>query len=620
MDSFAKGIYTVNPSVSVESIKNMDQFNDLPYFHLLDQINRGPWIERIFSSSESSAQTQGPNRNGLFGPSSASHTCALPQLVSGADMISSEISPTQLWKTPSQLAVQASSASSASSGQISKSFMGISGFTGVDLYQGTNVKSGADLESKNCLLSCFDVRSKPLDLPSVSTNDLNNCDNHGSLDHHELRKCAEGTKDVGTPKNLNLNMMPAGCSDSTAFQSIQIAVEENKSQDSSRGLSWLKEKPKGEGKPNEENKISTQIEVFQSQSKDQSIEQIEKGCISDDKSPCIEVPDFGKQIPSGEHLIKNDQKKHESFAGLIDLNSSIVEDENMPIEVDSHAPASPENKECLPPRGESEENLLEMQSQLTEQEAPEAQEEKQIRIAAEALVSISGLGAHKDLHMTTFSSSEPFLGSPLHWFAGIVSATVDHPDPEKETELDASDKANDLEGLLPAKMDYFEFMTLKLAETKVEDFCCKSKDQTEQVGASSTPPTQLRKGSRTNRGRGRRRKDFQSEILPSLASLSRHEVTEDLQMIGGLVGSAGTHSEAGSQRSAGRNALGKGRRRSCTSTSNITDLLLTLKQPTSSSKLGIEKRGLVSWGKICKKPRGKRLPTSNPKFLLRQSI
>ncbi|CAI8583453.1 unnamed protein product [Vicia faba] len=350
-------------------------------------------------------------------------------------------------------------------------------------------------------------------------------------------------------------------------------------------------------------------EFFQNQSKNQRIEEIEKGCISVVKSPCIDVPNSGELVPSGEHLIKN-EKKQEFLAGIIDLNSSMIEDENMPIDVDFHAPASPENKECSPPRGESDENQLVTPFEFAKQEDHHVQEE-QTRIAAEALVSISGFVAQKDIQMTTCSSSESFMNSPLNWFAAIVSTTVDHV--ENDNETDFNDKVNGLKEFLSDEMDYFEFMTLNLTEKNDLDCCCKSIDQTEQIGGS-TSPTQPRKSVRTNRGRWR--KDFQSEILPSIASLSRYEVTEDLLTIGSLV-SVGTHSETCSQRNAHNNVRSRGRRRSCTSTSNTkdTDLLLNLKRLTSITKLGIEKKGLISWGKTCKKRRGKRFRITKPWFI-----
>lgn len=504
MDYFAKVIHTEKRSVSVDSLnRNLEQFNDLPCFNLLHQINQGPWTERKFSSGKSCAQTKSPTSNGLLGANSVSHTYALHQLVSGADMINSGISPADLPKTPisdfgqSPLAVQASS---AALGQNSKLLMGISGFTRNELYHVTSVKS---------------------------------CSN------------------LGTPKNLNLNFMPAGYSDSTAIQSIQITSEENKLGGSTMGL---------------------------------PCQELEKGCISDVKSP----RDLGEQILADQHLMKNQKKNHESSAGIIDLNSSIVEVESMPIDVDFHASASLENKECPPVRGESDENQLVTPFQSAEQENLQVQEE-QTRLAAEALMSISGSGfvAQKDIQMTTCSSPEL-----LQWFAETVSTTVDHPE------------TNDVEEFWPAEMDYFEFMTLNLTETKVLD-CGKSVSQTEQLGGcgSASP----RKWGRTNRGR--QRKDFQSEILPSVASLSRYEVTEDLQTIGSLVTS-------GSLTSGSRNVLSRGRRRAGISNSNISDLLLNLKQLTGITKLGIEKCGLKSWEKTCRKRRGQRIPTTNPRFIM----
>jgi hypothetical protein len=309
-------------------------------------------------------------------------------------------------------------------------------------------------------------------------------------------------------------------------------------------------------------------------------------------------------------LIKNEKRKHEYLAGIIDLNSSMIEDENVPIDVDFHAPASPENKECSPPRGESDENQLVTPFQFAEQEDPQVQEE-QTRIAAEALVSISGFVTQKDIQMATCSSSESSANSPLNWFAAIVSTTVDHA--ENDNDTDFNGKINGLDEFLSDEMDYFEFMTLNLTETKDQDCCFKSKGQTEQIGGSASP-NQPRKSVRTYKGRWR--KDFQSEILPSIASLSRYEVTEDLQIIESLV-TADTHSEMGSLRNASRKVQSRGRKRSCSSASNTkdTDLLLNLKQLTSITKLGVEKKGLISWGKTCKKRRGQRFRITNPRFL-----
>nr|XP_027192415.1 uncharacterized protein LOC105852476 [Cicer arietinum] len=478
LDSFAKSIHTEKQYVTVDSLrKNMNQFDDLPFFHSSHQIDQRLCTERKFFGSESFARTQSLTSNGLVG------AMELP-----------------------------------------------------------------------CLKELPAVKGKLSEESKISTqieSVVLNPNNKGVIHGLKLRKIEESN--LGTEKTL--------------------ALQSN-------------------GKPHMSSNLHS---FFQNQPENQRIEEIEKGFISDVKSPCIDVSDLREQIPSSEHLIKN-EKKHEHLADIIDLNSSMIEDENMPIDVDFHAPASPENKECSPPRGESDENQLVTPFQFAEQE--------QTRIAAEALVSISGFVSQKDIQMTTCSSSESFMNSPLHWFAGIVSTTVDNP--ENDNKTDFKGKVNDLEEFLFGEMDYFEFMTLNLTETKDLDCCCKSISQTKQISGSASP-TQPKKRARTNKGRWR--KDFQSEILPSLASLSRYEVAEDLQTIESLV----THSETSSQRNASRKVLSRGRRRSCTSTtSNTTDTdLLNLKQLTS-----ITKKGLISWGKTCKKRRGRRFRITNPRFII----
>ncbi|KAL2639595.1 hypothetical protein GLYMA_06G198000v4 [Glycine max] len=593
-------------SVSIDFIsKKLKQVNNCPCFHSTSQIVPG-------SRTKSPAGTHDPTSGGLLGPSYASCTCAPHKLVSDSDMKSSGISPSVLWKSTT---------------------------------------SGPNLDRRNYL-------------PPISAGDLNSGDNFGSSSAgHELRKYVKDSEYVGTHKSINLNIMPTGCFDTTAasFQSVQITGEEDKFQDSR--LPWLKAKPVPKGKPNEESQTSTQVDsfllnpyksgcmhsdlmfskveksdfctdktlafdlngkpqtskVFQSLFKNHWIEEIK---ISNVNSLCDSDPDMGEQAPAIEHFMKN-EKKHKHLAGILDLNSCMNEDENMPIDIDLQAPVSPENKECSPPRGESDENQLEMLLQLAGQEQEQEQEqeqdleeqEDQTGIAAEALVSISKTVAYDDLQMTTCPSSESSVSSSLHWFSGIVSTIVDHSQCEVKEDFNCTIK--DLEDFLPADFDYFEFMSLNLTETKDLDYgCYKSSGPNEQEGGS-TSPIQPRK-CRTNRRR--HGNDFQSEILPSLASLSRYEVTEDLQTIGGLVEAARrTHSATGCLRSAGRNALAKGKRRSCASASNnITDLLLNLKEVNIDTEIAIEKMGFISWGKICRKPRGKRVPTRKPHLIFSQ--
>lgn len=615
-------------------------------YHMInaDQINQSPWRERKFSGGVCFVgTTKGPMSASLLGPSSDPY-----MLFSGPDVISSRIPPRVFLRTSgadtveNQTVVQALPHFSTSElfDQRSKPLTRLPGPTGDELYGCTNIKCGFHLDRQNFLQSCFSGGSKTSDAPSFLTNNLNGFANQSSPTSHELRKCVKDSEDVETSNNINLNVMPANISETAAFQNV-------------------KEDLLPKGKPCEENKISTGTDSFllkpchsgithgfelmnteardcsrkeiharninvdleasseqhsfhaspstvcQDQTKNKKIEEIEKGCVSDIELPRNHVPGFGDQITSGENLTKNErERKLNCGAGIIDLNISMNEDENSPVDIDFQAPVSPENKESSPPRGESDENQLETQYRLAGQECSELQLEE-VRVAAEALVSISESVGHNDLQMITCAPSESFMSSPLHWFAVIASSVIDHPG--NGIKADFTGNGSDHEEFLPAGIDYFEAMTLNLTETKFLDCCRKSSGLKEEEGGS-TSPTRPRKGWAN---KAKRQKDFQSEILPSLTSLSRYEVTEDLQTIGGLMEAAGAHSGRVSLRGAGRNALARGRRRSTALVSNNTGLLLK-QQLTSGVELGIEKRGLISWGKGNRKPRGKRYPARDP--------
>ncbi|XP_028753621.1 uncharacterized protein LOC114713205 [Neltuma alba] len=626
--------------------KNQEQ---LPYMIRADQINQRPWREREFSCGESSVgTTKGPMSASLLGPSSDPY-----QLVSGPDVISFRIPPQVLLKAPgsntveNQTAVQALPHFGTSSlfDQRSKPLTGLPGPTGDELYTSENIKSGVNLDCQNFLQSSFFGGSKTSDAPSFLTNHLNSFANQSSPTSHELRKHVKDSEDVETSNNINLNVVPANNSETAAFQNV-------------------KEDLLPEGKPCGENKISVQTESFllkpcdsgitrgfelmttgardcsgrkihasntkgepetssdqysfraspsrvcQNQTKNEKIEETQKGCVPDIELPRNHVPGLGDQITTGENLTKNEEGRElKCGAGIIDLNISMNEDENLPVDIDFQAPVSPENKESSPPRGESDENQLEISYQLAGQECSELQPEE-ARLAAEALISISESVAHNGLQMITCPPLGSLTSSPLHWFARIATSVTDHPG--NSIKADFIGNTSDHEEFLSAGIDYFEAMTLKLTETKSLDCFGKSSGQKGEEGGS-TSPTQPRKGWAS---KGKRQKDFQSEILPSLTSLSRYEVTEDLQTIGGLMEAAGAHSERVSLRGAGRNALARGRRRSSASVPNNTDSLK--QQPNSGVKLGIEKRGLMSWGRANRKPRGKRCPARNPQFFWSQ--
>ncbi|XWS37303.1 hypothetical protein CRYUN_Cryun19dG0031500 [Craigia yunnanensis] len=349
----------------------------------------------------------------------------------------------------------------------------------------------------------------------------------------------------------------------------------------------------------------------------EDIKDKEKDRIPDINLEFDHVPGREKQLAITESIAESEPCEKYPGYGVIDLNSCLYMDESllMPshsIETDLEPPASPENKECSPPRGESDENQLETPLLSLGREDGDLQEAL-VRNAVEAIVSISSSEIQTCFESTT---SKPFKASnSLYWFARVASSLVDDPGSEFGINIGAKDYGDN--EYLSDGIDYFEAMTLNLTEIKVEESWCKSNGQKEEESSAIFSSNQPKRG-RTRRGR-QQRKDFQSEILPSLASLSGYEVTEDLQMIGGLMEAAGAQWESGSSRSAGRNGYTKGRRRS-NARSNVMEstMNMLLKQQSGKSEVSIQQRRLIEWGKITRRPRGPRCSLSNPRLIIGQ--
>ncbi|KMT10746.1 hypothetical protein BVRB_5g114040 [Beta vulgaris subsp. vulgaris] len=253
--------------------------------------------------------------------------------------------------------------------------------------------------------------------------------------------------------------------------------------------------------------------------------------------------------------------------GLQPKSSSLAK---TPSEVDLEAPISPEVEERSPPRGDSEENQSEEDGNHFEELA---------KIAAEAIISISLSKSPSYTASMCLQKCEPSDGGNLEWFAGLICSFSSDPENDFEV-INCKNTSN---------IDDYEAMTLELTETKVEDYCCRISVQNASDTCSMLLPCQTRKG-RTRRSK---RKDFQREILPSLASLSRYEVTEDIQMIEGLMEAAGTPWNLSRTRRTCR--MGRKPR--------------MVKQPDFDDEVP-ELRTLIRWDNVNRRPRGRRRPAS----------
>ncbi|GMJ05784.1 hypothetical protein HRI_004247600 [Hibiscus trionum] len=348
--------------------------------------------------------------------------------------------------------------------------------------------------------------------------------------------------------------------------------------------------------------------------KDKEINRIPDINMEFDPNP---IPDREKEAKI-ESVVESEACSTYQGCRVIDLNSCASMDESLlmpslPTKVDLELPESLENKECLPPRGKSDENQLETTLLSSGQEDRDLQAEL-ARNAAEAIVCISSSKTQTCLENTI---SQPFRASnSLYWFAKVASSVLDDPGSELGVNIGAKDYG-DQEEYQSDGIDSFEAMTLNLTEINVEETWC-ARNVRRESKSSAIYSTNRSKRGRTRRGR--HHQEFQSEILPSVACLSRYEVTEDLQMIGGLVKAAGAHHESGSSRNAGKIGCTKGRRRSNSRTSNAMDseMNILLKQQSGKGKVGIQHRRLIEWGKITRRPRGPRCPSTNHRLVLSQ--
>ncbi|XP_023002787.1 uncharacterized protein LOC111496547 [Cucurbita maxima] len=178
--------------------------------------------------------------------------------------------------------------------------------------------------------------------------------------------------------------------------------------------------------------------------------------------------------------------------------------------------------------------------------------------------------------------------------------------------------SNDDENEYEEGMDSFESMTLGLAEAKEEEYMPKPLVLPGHITMEEDAANVLQSRPRKGRARrGRQRRDFQRDILPGLTSLSRQEVTEDLNTFGGLMRAMGhAWNSSSTKRNSLRNAAcGRGRRRSMTSSSSSSPSTQPAENVPSNAdaadEMGLDNRRLTGWGKATRRPRRQRVPVGN---------
>lgn len=311
------------------------------------------------------------------------------------------------------------------------------------------------------------------------------------------------------------------------------------------------------------------------------------------------VEKVGPVDQAGGKDLKSEEPMNSSFSCLrcpIDLNLSVTEEEarsapSLPLAVVKLATTEMDLEVPLVPAYESEKDTK-MSSDGSKEPC-----EDLIRLAAEAIVAISVSGGEDTAEDATFISLDGTSNDCLEWFVDIVSSFECH-DQSNTSVVNLSGDAAFTEDLIPDGMDYFEFMTLKLKDARSENYLynyeapvLQNQDDDEHVTTLSRRP---RRGQAR---RGRRRKDFQRDILPGLISLSKLEVTEDFRTFEEVLRASGCNWESSlSRKSAAKD--GRGRRRSGVTHPQKADAIYPpLEQKPVSREVKLEDKTLTGWGK-----------------------
>ncbi|XP_057509347.1 uncharacterized protein LOC130791981 isoform X2 [Actinidia eriantha] len=351
---------------------------------------------------------------------------------------------------------------------------------------------------------------------------------------------------------------------------------------------------------------------------------LHKGVKSERKNGLIDInvacdPESGTQIAADVVVVeKGRDKKAANFRTLIDLNSCASDDEvtlapsiastsvnvKIAVEINLEVPAVPETEEDILPVEDKKQHKVEQP------------QDEAVRMAADAIVAISS--DHPNCVEEITCNREAPSKDPLLWFVEVVSSFVN--DLERKFGTESRSKHSGYVNLsLSNEIDDFEAMTLNLTEITEEEYMPKPLileiREVEEMGTVSLSNRPRRGQAR----RGRPRRDFQRDILPGLASLSRHEVTEDLQTFGGLMRATGHVWNSGlTRRNGTRNGgAARGRRRpvvdaaaaaTVTASTGCTPLIHQL----NNIEVGLEDRTLTGWGKTPRRPRRQRYPAGNP--------
>ncbi|XP_019429705.1 PREDICTED: uncharacterized protein LOC109337225 isoform X2 [Lupinus angustifolius] len=470
-------------------------------------------------------------------------------------------------------------------------------------------------------------------ISSISYNYLNHNNDFKIVSQHSINNgpCKDSNSNFNDLKsrNIDLNVMLSNCSsDNLVSQSGNGIMDGEKKHEEPHAvlplvpifdMRHISPKKEMSSITSYSNSIlnPSDVEVVQNNRKNQ---------LFDMNLPCdADGLELGREAATGT-IVSRERcpTKEANSRNQFDLNLCMSEDEaslttipsdslKMKEAIDPEARAVLENEEDSVPEEKQLENSPE--SPKGPVDTVEQTHDELMRQAAESIVVLSSFTCHQ-VDSVTGNPSDSQMADPLSWFVDVISSCKDNLESKLEN-LRGKSGDDGEESSSSKGMDYFEAMTLKLPETKEEDYMPKPLvPETFIVEETMTLlPTRTRKGPAR---RGRQRRDFKKDILPGLVSLSRNEMTEDLQTFGELMRATGHSWCSGStRRSSSRNGGGRGRRRvqvapSLSPVATVNETCIPLIQQLNNIEAGLEDRSLIGWGKTTRRPRRQRCTAGNP--------
>ncbi|KAL5216982.1 hypothetical protein ABZP36_017666 [Zizania latifolia] len=314
-----------------------------------------------------------------------------------------------------------------------------------------------------------------------------------------------------------------------------------------------------------------------------------KAVVKKSSAPFRNLIDLNDDAPNEDHS-ESSVVSHECHVASLQNNHS-----KRKFVIDLEVPASEEDaawtfhQECMP-SGELGATQEADDTYLTS-----------IGTAAESIVALS-------MHVPTIPETSNDM---LQWFAELAVSSTDCHVVQADVQ-DCIDNSS-VDGL-----DSFEWLTLKLEETKIDEYWSRPQapaiPNNEQVGLTVNLLTKPKRAQQKRR----QKRDFQKDILPGLTSLARPEIIEDIQLLEGLVQAFGGSWKSSLTR---RGRYG-GRQRGRKPRKNLSETIeeekgvqvsppakeVLFSPPAKPDDADIEAndRGIIGWGRTtrrCRRPR-----------------